>query len=217
MPKTLLRWLPLALLILAALGLRTRDLAARPMHADEANQAVKAGELLESGRYAYDPGDHHGPVLYYAVLPVAWCRGERTLAGLDELTVRLVPAPAGPACVLLLGLLPPARPLALAGGGGLPGGVPAGGLLQPVFRAGDASLGLRAGGLRLRAAVVVDGTDPLGRGGRGLRGPHAGVQGERPVVPPCGARRAPRRPPAAGFPRGPAPGARRPSQIGRAH
>jgi len=105
MPKILSRWLPLALLTLAALWLRTRDLAARPMHADEANQAVKAGELLESGRYAYDPADHHGPVLYYAALPVAWFRGERTLAGLDELTVRLVPALAGTASVLLLGLL----------------------------------------------------------------------------------------------------------------
>jgi uncharacterized protein (TIGR03663 family) len=105
MPKTLPRWLPLALLTLAAFWLRGRDLAARPMHADEANQAVKAGELLESGRYAYDPRDHHGPVLYYAVLPVAWCRGERTLASLDELTVRMVPALAGTAAVLLMGLL----------------------------------------------------------------------------------------------------------------
>ncbi len=75
------------------------------MHADEANQAVKAGVLLESGAYAYDPGDHHGPVLYYAVLPAAWARGQRTLAALDEATVRLVPAVAGAACVLFLGLL----------------------------------------------------------------------------------------------------------------
>jgi uncharacterized protein (TIGR03663 family) len=105
MPQSLSRWLPLALLTLAALWLRSRDLAARPMHADEANQAVKAGELLESGRYAFDPHDHHGPVLYYAVLPVAWCRGQANLASLDEVTVRLVPAIAGTACVLLLGLL----------------------------------------------------------------------------------------------------------------
>jgi uncharacterized protein (TIGR03663 family) len=75
------------------------------MHADEANQAVKAGELLESGRYEYDPRDHHGPVLYYAALPLAWVRGQRTLAGLDEVTVRLVPAIAGACGVLLLGLL----------------------------------------------------------------------------------------------------------------
>ena len=66
------RWLPIALLTLAAFWLRGRDLAGRPMHSDEANQAVKAGELLETGHYAFDPHDHHGPVLYYAALPVAW-------------------------------------------------------------------------------------------------------------------------------------------------
>jgi uncharacterized protein (TIGR03663 family) len=75
------------------------------MHADEANQAVKAGELLEGGSYAFDPRDHHGPALYYAALPIAWIRGQRTLAGLDEVTVRLVPAIAGAASVFLLGLL----------------------------------------------------------------------------------------------------------------
>lgn len=105
MPQAFSRWLPLVLLTLAAFWLRTRGLASRPMHADEANQAVKAGALLESGRYWFDPRDHHGPVLYYAVLPVALCRGQRTLASLDELTVRLVPALAGAASVLLLGLL----------------------------------------------------------------------------------------------------------------
>jgi uncharacterized protein (TIGR03663 family) len=105
MPRKVPSWLPLVLLTLAALGWRAWDLSARPMHADEANQAVKAGELLESGRYAYDPGDHHGPVLYFAVLPIAWARGQRTLAQLDEVTVRLVPALAGAASVFLLGLL----------------------------------------------------------------------------------------------------------------
>jgi uncharacterized protein (TIGR03663 family) len=105
MPRALLRWLPVALLTLAALWLRTRDLSARPMHADEANQAVKAGELVESGRYAFDPREHHGPTLYYAARVVAWCRGERSLADLDEVTVRLVPALAGTLAVLLLYML----------------------------------------------------------------------------------------------------------------
>ena len=105
MPRILPRWLPLVLVTLAAFWWRGRDLASRPMHADEANQAVKVGELLESGHYAFDPDDHHGPVLYYAALPIAWIRGQRTLAGLDEVTVRLVPALAGAASVFLLGLL----------------------------------------------------------------------------------------------------------------
>ena len=99
------RWLPLALVVLVACWLRVHDLARRPMHADEANQAVKVGELLERGHYAFDARDHHGPTLYYAALPIAWLRGQRTLAALDETTVRLVPAIAGTIGVLLLGLL----------------------------------------------------------------------------------------------------------------
>ena len=105
MPVTLQRWWPLVLLGLGAFWLRTYDLARRPMHADEANQAVKTGELLEAGRYAFDPRDHHGPTLYYATLPIAWLRGQTTLAALDETTVRLVPALAGTLAVLLLAAL----------------------------------------------------------------------------------------------------------------
>ena len=79
------------------------------MHADEANQAFKLGQLLETGRYAFDPHDHHGPTLYYFGLVPAWTRGEFTLAELGETTVRLTPALFGTACVLLLFIL--ARPL----------------------------------------------------------------------------------------------------------
>ncbi len=101
----LLRQLPLLIVAVAAFWLRTRDLGARPMHADEANQAVKTGELLESGRYAFDPRDHHGPTLYYAAALVARLRGETSLATLRESTLRLVPALAGTAAVVLLALL----------------------------------------------------------------------------------------------------------------
>lgn len=99
----------LGLVGLVALGLRLADLSVRPMHADEANQAVKLGELLETGRYAFDPRDHHGPTLYYAALPVAWLRGQTTLASLNETTVRLTPVLFGVASVVLLWLL--AQPL----------------------------------------------------------------------------------------------------------
>ena len=43
----------------------------RPMHHDEANQAVKFGALLERGEYRYDAHDHHGPD---ALLPDAAVR-----------------------------------------------------------------------------------------------------------------------------------------------
>ncbi|MBI5692408.1 MAG: TIGR03663 family protein [Verrucomicrobia bacterium] len=105
MSPLMLRWLPLALIAFVALGLRTRDLATRPMHADEANQAVKTGELLDSGHYTYDPRDHHGPTLYYAAAALARLRGERSLAELTETTVRLVPAFFGTAAVILIAAL----------------------------------------------------------------------------------------------------------------
>ena len=90
----------------AGLALRLARLDVRPMHNDEANQAIKFGALLESGDYAYDAYDHHGPTLYYLTLPVAWLRGQATLAATDEWTLRGVPVAFGAATILLLPLLP---------------------------------------------------------------------------------------------------------------
>ncbi|HVZ65574.1 MAG TPA: flippase activity-associated protein Agl23 [Lacunisphaera sp.] len=95
----------LAVVLAVALALRVVDLGRRPMHADEANQAVKVGRLLEGGGYRYDPSEHHGPTLYYLALISARLRGQATLASLSETTVRLVPALAGTAVVALLWLL----------------------------------------------------------------------------------------------------------------
>ncbi len=93
------------LAVLGALALRVTRLDLRPMHADEANQAVKFGDLLERGQYRFDPQDHHGPTLYYLTLPAAWIAGDRTLADLDERILRLVPAVLGAALLLVLLLL----------------------------------------------------------------------------------------------------------------
>jgi len=87
--------------VLGALLFRAAGLDLRPMHHDEANQAVKFGELLERGIYRYDPQDHHGPSLYYLTLPAARATGERTLAALRETTLRLVPALFGTGLVAL--------------------------------------------------------------------------------------------------------------------
>ena len=95
-----------ALAFAAGLALRLARLDVRPMHNDEANQAVKFGTLLESGEYAYDAYDHHGPTLYYLTLPVAWLRGQATLAATDEWTLRGLPVAFGAATILLLPLLP---------------------------------------------------------------------------------------------------------------
>jgi uncharacterized protein (TIGR03663 family) len=101
MSKAAFRMLFLAALI-AGLAFRFGRLDARPMHHDEANQAVKFGTLLETGEYRYDPGEHHGPTLYYLTLPSAWARGQVTLTDLDEETLRAVPAAFGAGLILLL-------------------------------------------------------------------------------------------------------------------
>ncbi len=90
-------------LFFTALLPRIDNLSSRPMHGDEANQAVKTGILLETGRYVYDPHDHHGPTLYYAAAAVAKLRGQHTLADTDEITFRVVPVIFG---LITLALLP---------------------------------------------------------------------------------------------------------------
>lgn len=108
-------------LFLAALAaasyFRFSDLALRPMHHDEANQAVKFGALLEKGEYTYDKNDHHGPVLYYATLPAAKGTGRVRFVDVDETLLRTVPAVFGVAVILLLlmfgvGLQPEAQAVA---------------------------------------------------------------------------------------------------------
>ena len=94
-----------AIALTAGLALRLARLDVRPMHHDEANQAVKFGALLERGEYRYDAHDHHGPTLYYLTLPAAWLRGQTTLASLDERTLRGVTAVFGAATILLLPLV----------------------------------------------------------------------------------------------------------------
>jgi uncharacterized protein (TIGR03663 family) len=94
-----------AIALAAGLFLRFGRLDARPMHHDEANQAVKFGALLETGQYHYDFRDHHGPTLYYLTLPAAWLRGQHSLASLDEKTLRGVTAAFGVVTILLLPLM----------------------------------------------------------------------------------------------------------------
>lgn len=87
------------------LGFRLARLDLRPMHHDEANEAIRFSILLETGEYQYDKNDHHGPTLYYLTLPSAWIRGQKTLSSLDEYTLRAVPAIFGGCLILLLCLL----------------------------------------------------------------------------------------------------------------
>lgn len=111
--RTAAFWGVVAAAVAVALGLRLAALDRRPMHHDEANQAVKFGQLLETGAYRYDSAEHHGPTLYYFTLPAAWASGRTTLASLDERVLRSVPAVFGAAVILLL--LPLARGVGRAG------------------------------------------------------------------------------------------------------
>ncbi len=88
-----------------ALAFRTINLDRRPMHHDEANQAVKCGMLLEDGTYRYDPEDHHGPTLYFLSVPCAWLTGATRLEETSEYTFRMVPALFSAGTILLLLLM----------------------------------------------------------------------------------------------------------------
>jgi uncharacterized protein (TIGR03663 family) len=98
-PSRAAAWVFPAIVVLAA-ALRFPGLNLRPMHADEAVHAAKMGQLLEQGRYEYDPVEFHGPTLNYLTLVPAWLRGEARYQDLDEVTLRSVPAAIG---VLLVG------------------------------------------------------------------------------------------------------------------
>ncbi|NLF70785.1 MAG: TIGR03663 family protein [Candidatus Anammoximicrobium sp.] len=100
-------WCGVCLLMLAAaaLAIRLPRLDQRPLHGDEANQAVKAGILLETGEYRYDPQEHHGPSLYWLTLPLLWLQGRADFAETTETDYRLVPVVFGVGLVLLLWLV----------------------------------------------------------------------------------------------------------------
>jgi len=88
-----------------ALALRLPQLDRRPMHGDEANQAVKAGMLWQSGLCLYDPEEHHGPSLYWLTLPSLWLSGANDFAASTESAYRIVPVVFGVGLILLLPLV----------------------------------------------------------------------------------------------------------------
>ncbi len=98
------RWSALALLLVigGALALRVPRLASRPLHNDEAVNAIKVSELWQHGRYAYDPDEYHGPSLHYATLPFFWLSGARGTDDLSDARLRLAPVVFGVGLILLL-------------------------------------------------------------------------------------------------------------------
>lgn len=98
------RWSVLGLLvaIAGALALRAPQLALRPLHNDEAVNAVKVTELWQHGRYAYDPDEYHGPTLHYATLPFLGLSGAHSANDVQDGTLRMAPVAFGVGLILLL-------------------------------------------------------------------------------------------------------------------
>ena len=167
MRNGLLLVLSLVIVAAAALAFRLPQLGRRPMHCDEANQAMKAGLLLETGRYDYDPQDHHGPSLYWLTLPALRLRGVESFAASSEADYRIVPVAFGVGMVLFaspLGRWAGAWPDARGRGADRP--VAGHGLLLPRLHPGNAPGLLHLGGNRLRLALVSQRPVDLGdRGG----------------------------------------------------
>ena len=96
-----------ALLLAASLGLALRcvELPCRPMHNDEAVNAIKLRALMERGTYRYDPNEHHGPTLYYATL--AWMKltGAADFSKITDARLRGVIVLFGFGLILLLPLV----------------------------------------------------------------------------------------------------------------
>ncbi len=88
-------------LIIIAVLVRLPELSQRPLHVDEAVNAYILGTLIESGTYQYNPGEYHGPTLYYFSLIFTSIFGSASFAQLNEFIIRIIPVFTGVLIVLL--------------------------------------------------------------------------------------------------------------------
>ena len=86
-------------------GVAMSRLGERPMHNDEAVNAVKFGELWTHGVYKYDPSEYHGPTLPYATLLINRLTGGPTYPAFSDSRLRLVTVLFGTSLILLYLLL----------------------------------------------------------------------------------------------------------------
>lgn len=93
------------LAVIVAAALRLPELDRRPMHNDEAVNAVKFGALWDHGQYRYDPHEYHGPTLHYLTAVFCKLSGAANYAGLTESNLRITTALAGICLVLAVLLL----------------------------------------------------------------------------------------------------------------
>ncbi|HVK59245.1 MAG TPA: flippase activity-associated protein Agl23 [Candidatus Kapabacteria bacterium] len=96
-------WSALAVLLIfaGALAFRLPKLDARPLHNDEAVNAIKVTELWQEGRYRYDPDEYHGPTLHYTTAPFLTLSGASNANEVQDSTLRLATVFFGAAIILL--------------------------------------------------------------------------------------------------------------------
>ncbi|MCD6375142.1 MAG: TIGR03663 family protein [Caldisericaceae bacterium] len=97
----------LIILLIAGSTLRLYNLDHRPVHGDEAVNAAKLNQLMQSGHFHYDPADYHGPLLFYCSWPLAKLGGKSDWRQLTEQNLRLVTVLFGLLLLLLPFLLKP--------------------------------------------------------------------------------------------------------------
>lgn len=104
-------WIGVVVIFLIAAVLRLYDLNLVPLHHDEGVNGNFLLRLVREGVYVYDPGNYHGPTLYYfaAVFPwlVRGLFGKAAMEhyGLTTVAIRMVPAVFGLATIWLIFLL----------------------------------------------------------------------------------------------------------------
>jgi len=103
MTKSFPLWMLLAALL--ALGLRSVQLDSRPMHNDEAVNAIKFRNLWDGPGYRYDPNEYHGPTLAYSTLVWEKLTQAREFARFTEARLRSLTVLFGVGLVLLLFLV----------------------------------------------------------------------------------------------------------------
>src|SRR2546423_4186671 len=101
------RWVTLAWVGIVGVALVWRGilLDRRPMHNDEAVNAIKFGDLYTHGAYKYDPQEYHGPTLEYFTLAFERLTAAPRFEDVSASRLRLVTVLFGVGVILLLPLL----------------------------------------------------------------------------------------------------------------
>ncbi|MDT7541015.1 MAG: hypothetical protein QOE33_919 [Acidobacteriota bacterium] len=74
-------WIGCAVVLFVAALFRVLYLELKPLHHDEGVNGFFLLGLLRQGSYQYNPGNYHGPTLYYFTLPIAYLAESRHALG----------------------------------------------------------------------------------------------------------------------------------------